>query len=143
KELPIYRRERLVNLNISAYVASKLLVLLGLGVIQSFLLVFIVSFRVGLPWTKAIFLPASLEVFVTMTLVSFTSACFGLFLSAIMGREDRVMSIMPLFLIPQIVFAGIVFSLEGLGAIASYFVFSRWGIEALGTTVNLPELNRM
>ena len=143
KELPIYRRERLVNLNISAYVASKLWVMLGLGVIQSFLLVFIVSFRVGLPWTKAIFLPASLEVFVTMTLVSFTSACFGLFLSAIMGREDRVMSIMPLFLIPQIVFAGIVFSLEGLGAIASYFVFSRWGIEALGTTVNLPELNRM
>ncbi len=143
KELPIYRRERLVNLNMLAYLASKLLVMFGLAFIQSFLLVAIVDFWIGLLWEKAVFLPAILEVLITMVLVTFTSACFGLFLSAIVGREDRVMSIMPLFLIPQIVFAGIVFSLEGWGQAVSLVVFSRWGIEALGATANLPELNRV
>ncbi len=142
KEMPIYRRERLVNLSISAYVFSKLVVMLGLGTIQSFLLIFIVTIRAGFPWQQAIFLPTPIEIFITTTLITFTSACFGLFLSAVVGREDRVMSIMPLFLIPQIVFAGIVFSLDGIAKIVSFFIFSRWGIEALGTSVNLPALNK-
>ncbi|MBN1995138.1 MAG: FHA domain-containing protein [Anaerolineae bacterium] len=143
KELPIYRRERLVNLSVSAYVFSKLVVLLGLSLVQSFLLVLIVHLRSGFPWTGSTFLPGLLEVFVSIVLVTFTSVCFGLFLSAVVGREDRVMSIMPLFLIPQIVFAGIVFALEGGAKVVSWVTFSRWGIEALGSSVNLPELRKL
>jgi hypothetical protein len=143
KELPIYRRERLVNLSVSAYVGSKLLVLLGLSTVQTFMLALIVGWRASFPWTGSTFLPGPLEIFVTLLLVTFTAACFGLFLSAVMGREERVMSVMPLFLIPQIVFAGIVFTLEGGAKLVSWVTFSRWGIEALGSTVNLPELRKV
>ncbi len=143
KELPIYRRERLVNLSISAYVFSKLMVLLGLGIVQAFMLVLIVALRSNFPWTGSTFLPGPLEIFVTIVLVIFTSTCFGLFLSAVIGQENRAMSIMPLFLIPQIVFAGIVFTLDSGAKLVSLITFSRWGIEALGSTVNLPALGKL
>jgi ABC-type multidrug transport system ATPase subunit len=141
KELPIYRRERLVNMSIPAYVFSKLIVLLGLSLVQALTLILLVHLRGDFP-SAGIILPGLVEIFVTMTLVIFTSACFGLFLSAVVGREDRVMSIMPLFLIPQIVFAGIVFTFEKYtpGWLISQLTFSRWGVEALGATINLHHL---
>lgn len=138
KELPIYRRERLVNLSITAYVFSKLIVLLGLSLVQALTLILLVHLR-GDFASAGLILPGIIEIFVTMTLVIFTSACFGLFLSAVAEREERVMSIMPLFLIPQIVFAGIVFAFEQYtpGWFISQLTFSRWGVDALGATVNL------
>lgn len=142
KEFPIYKRERLVNLSILSYVSSKMVMLLGLCLFQAFILVMLVHFRAEFAWEGAV-LPGPIEIFVTIFLITFTSACFGLFLSAILGREDRVTSVMPLFLVPQIVFAGIVFTLEGGATLISYVTFSRWGVEALGATVNLPELRKM
>ena len=88
-------------------------------------------------------LPGVVEIFGAVLLVTFASTCLGLLLSAAVGREDRVMSLMPLFLIPQIVFAGVVFKLEGSARFVSWLTFSRWGIEAMGATINLPELQRI
>lgn len=165
KEYPIYRRERLVNLSISAYVFSKLGLLTGLTVVQALTLVMLVNLYVPfLTW--GVFLPTVVEVSLTMMAVIFTSACWGLFLSAVIGREDRVMSVIPLFLIPQIIFAGIIFSFNQttkettrytpsasvedsdiwlcpnpkLACFVSLFTFSRWGVEALGASVNLPQM---
>ena len=143
KELPIYRRERFVNLGVAAYVTSKLVVLLALSIVQAGLLVAIVHLRGQFPATGAAGLPGVLEIFAAVLLVTFASACLGLLLSAAVGREDRVMSLMPLFLIPQIVFAGVVFKLEGSARFVSWLTFSRWGIEAMGATINLPELHRI
>ncbi|MBK9094222.1 MAG: ATP-binding cassette domain-containing protein [Anaerolineae bacterium] len=143
KELPIYRRERFVNLGVAAYVTSKLVVLLALSIVQAGLLVAIVHLRGQFPAVGASGLPGVIEIFAAVLLVTFASTCLGLLLSAAVGREDRVMSLMPLFLIPQIVFAGVVFKLEGSARFVSWLTFSRWGIEALGATINLPELHRI
>lgn len=143
KELPIYRRERFVNLSVAAYVTSKLIVLLALSIIQAALLVVIVHLRAQFPAVGASGLPGVVEIFGAVLLVTFASTGLGLLLSAAVGREDRVMSLMPLFLIPQIVFAGVVFKLEGSARLVSWLTFSRWGIEAMGATVNLPELHRL
>ncbi|MDM8531554.1 ATP-binding cassette domain-containing protein [Anaerolineales bacterium HSG25] len=147
KELPIYRRERLVNLRIAAYLGSKLIVMLGLSVIQAFSLIFVISLYAKFPLI-GVLAPTVMELFISLTLVTFTSACWGLFLSAIMGREDRVMSIIPFFLVPQIVFAGIIFPVEAFefslrdismdpAAVISVLTFSRWGVEALGSSVDV------
>lgn len=143
KELPIYRRERFVNLGVAAYVTSKLVVLLALSIVQAGLLVAIVHLRGQFPAVGASGLPGVIEIFAAVLLVTFASTCLGLLLSAAVGREDRVMSLMPLFLIPQIVFAGVVFKLEGSARFVSWLTFSRWGIEAMGATINLPELHRI
>ena len=142
KELPIYRRERLVNLSIPAYLLAKVLVFLLLSIVQAGLLVGIIAWRAQFPAVGVTFLPATVEVYVTIVLIVFTSACFGLFLSSIAGREDRVMTLLPIFLVPQIVFAGIVFNLVGVAKVVSWLTFSRWGIEALGASVNLPLLKK-
>ncbi len=144
KELPIYRRERLVNLSISAYVFSKLVVLFGVSIFQALVLVLMVHLWSRFP-PQGVILPGVAEIFITIALLTFTAACFGLFLSAVVGREDRIMSVMPVFLILQIVFAGIVFTVtpfeEHRGtSIVSLGTFSRWGIEAMGSTVNMPAL---
>lgn len=141
KEIPIYRRERLVNLNIIPYVGSKLIVLLGLGLLQAFIMVMMMQLWVNFN-SDGIWAPAFFEIVITMMLISLAATCFGLFLSALLGREDRVMSVMPLFLIPQIVFAGIVFPLNDLplAETISMVTFSRWGIEALGAITNLDDL---
>jgi ABC-type multidrug transport system ATPase subunit/pSer/pThr/pTyr-binding forkhead associated (FHA) protein len=144
KELTIYRRERLVNLSIPAYVGSKLAVLLGLSIFQAAILVGMLHLWSGFP-ARGVLLPGPLEILVTVLLLTFTAACFGLFLSAVVGREDRIMSVMPVFLILQIVFAGIVFRVTPFAEHPTTFgvslvTFSRWGIEAMGATINMPAL---
>ena len=50
---------------------------------------------------------------------------------------------MPLALIPQILFAGVIFSLgDGISAqrVLSWLTLSRWAMDAYGTTANLNDL---
>lgn len=158
-EQPIYRRERLVNLSVSGYVFSKLGVLFGLSVIQAFTVVLMLHGYAPFPSSGITAMPPVMEIGLTMTILIFSSASFGLFLSAIIGMENRVMSVIPLFLIPQILFAGIIFpfdveAVEGRtqpdrpavcptmqpACLVSVATFSRWGVEALGASVNLPQM---
>jgi len=50
------------------------------------------------------------------------------------------MSVVPMVLIPQIIFAGMVFELEGMARSVSWFTVSRWALEGLGATANLSAL---
>ena len=45
-----------------------------------------------------------------------------------------------MLLMPQILFSGLAFRLEGFSEIISRFVVCRWGIEGLGTTAKLNML---
>ncbi|HEU5368355.1 MAG TPA: ABC transporter permease, partial [Ktedonobacterales bacterium] len=135
KEAPIYRRERTVNLGLFPYVMSKVFVLGLLCLVQSFLLLVIVGLKSGYP--DGIFLPAFLELYISLVLTALGGLMMGLAVSAIAPNTDRAMSVVPLLLIPQIIFAGSTFKLSGVTEIISYFIVTRWGLEALGDTVNL------
>ncbi len=135
KEAPIYRRERTVNLGIFPYVMSKVFVLGVLCLVQSFLLLAIVGLKSGYP--NGIVLPAFLELYISLVLTSLGGLTMGLAVSAIAPNTDRAMSVVPLLLIPQIIFAGSTFKLSGVTDIISYFIVTRWGLEALGDTVHL------
>lgn len=135
KEAPIYRRERTVNLGIFPYVMSKVFVLGILCLIQSFFLLLIVGLKGGYP--DSIFLPSFLELYVSLVLTALGGLMMGLAVSAIAPNTDRAMSVVPLLLIPQIIFAGSTFKLDGVTNIISYFIVTRWGLEALGDTVHL------
>ncbi|HLW00819.1 MAG TPA: FHA domain-containing protein [Ktedonobacterales bacterium] len=135
KEAPIYRRERTVNLGIFPYVMSKVFVLGLLCLVQSFLLLVIVGLKSGYP--DGIILPAFLELYISLVLTALGGLMMGLAVSAIAPNTDRAMSVVPLLLIPQIIFAGSTFKLDGVTEIISYFIVTRWGLEALGDTVHL------
>ncbi|MEP7190223.1 MAG: ABC transporter permease, partial [Roseiflexaceae bacterium] len=142
KESAIYRRERLANLRIGPYVLSKIVVLTLLVLIQSLILLVLIGLKVQLPAMGAL-LPAWIELFVTTFLTSLAGLAMGLAISSSSSSPDRAISIVPLALIPQILFAGVIFSLgDGLTIqrLLSWFTISRWAMDAYGTTVNLNDL---
>ncbi|MFN8477453.1 MAG: FHA domain-containing protein [Kouleothrix sp.] len=142
KESPIFRRERLANLRIGPYVLSKIAILLLLVIVQSALLLGLVALKVQLP-AMGVLLPGWLELYVTTLLTALAGLAMGLAISASASTPDRAISIVPLALIPQILFAGVIFTLgDGFSVqrLLSWFTISRWAMDAYGTTVNLNEL---
>jgi ABC-type multidrug transport system ATPase subunit/pSer/pThr/pTyr-binding forkhead associated (FHA) protein len=100
RELPIYRRERLVGLSRSSYLASKFLWLGGLTVIQSLLLYATIAIlRLGVHGA------VQWQV-IGLILLAFASTGIGLTISAFARSVVQAVMLVPLFLIPQIVFSG-------------------------------------
>ncbi len=137
KEVPIYRRERTVNLGIAPYMFSKITVLGVLCLLQSFVLVLFVDIRT--PFLYSIMLPPFVEIYITMALTSLAGLMMGLAISAIVPNSDRSMSIVPIVLIPQVIFSGVLFSLDSppfLQVLGAFFP-ARWAMAAMGSTVGL------
>lgn len=136
REVPIYRRERMVNLGIVPYMFSKIVVLGILSLIQSAILVYMVNLKA--PYQQGIFLPPLAEIYITMALTSLAGLMIGLLLSAMAPNTDRAMSLVPLVLIPQVIFSGVVFKLDTpiLQAVGALFA-ARWAIAGMGSTVGL------
>ena len=136
KEEPIYRRERTVNLGIAPYMFSKIAVLGVLCLVQSAILVIVVNLKA--PFEQGVFLPPFIEVYITMALTSLAGLMVGLTISALSPNNDRATSFIPIILIPQVIFSGIIFALNNpfLQTIGSFFA-ARWAMAALGSTIGL------
>lgn len=136
KEAPIYRRERTVNLGIIPYMFSKIAVLGVLCLLQSAVLVLAVN--AVAPIQQGIFLPALVEVYITMALTALAGLMVGLTVSALAPNNDRAVSFIPIILIPQVIFSGMLFQINnpGLQIISSIFAV-RWGMAASGSSVGL------
>jgi hypothetical protein len=107
-EKDIYGRERLVNLKVPSYVLSKFAILSGIGLIQCFLFVFILT---AFDRFKADdFLMLTSILYLTML----AGASIGLFFSAIVSSTEKAMSILPLILIPQLLLSGFLKPLDDL-----------------------------
>ena len=139
KETSIYKRERMVNLGMVPYVLSKVIVLFLLCLVQSFALLLILGLKVDFP-TEGVLMSGTLEMYTTTVLTTVAGLALGLCISALVSNEDKAMSVVPIILIPQIIFAGMVFKLEGTGKVMSWLTLSRWALEALGATVDLNAL---
>ncbi|EFO79548.1 FHA modulated ABC efflux pump with fused ATPase and integral membrane subunits [Oscillochloris trichoides DG-6] len=140
KELPIFQRERLVNLRIGPYLLSKVAVLSALIVLQTLVMLGLVALKVHFPADTGLFLPPLVETFITLLLTALTGMSLGLVISAASDSGDRAISIVPLALIPQILFAGLIFKIEGLATPLSWLTISRWAMDALGMSVDLNSL---
>ncbi len=139
KETPILDRERLAGLRAGPYLASKIAVLLALVIVQSVLLVGTVALRVRLPGA-GILLPAPLELVITVVLAGLAGLSLGLCLSAFAANPDKATSLIPIVLVPQVLFAGVMFTLHGVTASVSWLTSSRAAMEALASTVDVNEL---
>src|SRR5205085_9965006 len=99
-------------------------------------LVYIVNLKA--PYHQGIFLPPWLEIYITMALTSLAGLMLGLLLSALAPNTDRAMSFVPLILIPQVIFSGVVFKLDTpiLQAVGALFAV-RWAMAGMGSTIGL------
>lgn len=140
KERPVYLRERLVNLRLFPYILSKAGVLAALGIVQVLALFAIVSLKTPYLPARGILLPAPLEMVISLCLCALAGLFGGLLISSLVRTTDRAMSIVPIVLIPQVVFSGAVFDLTGWAKPLSYLTVSHWCLAALGSTVRLNEM---
>lgn len=142
KEDPIYRHERAVNLRVLPYVLSKVTVLGGLLAIQDFILLYIVGNKTSMPAAGLIWPGESgafVELYLTL-LASFVGLMLGLLISALVPNSDRAVSIVPVLLIPQIIFSNVIFELnDNTGRWLSFLMPSRWGAQAAGTITGLQD----
>ena len=126
-ETAIYKRERMFNQGILAYIFSKITVLSTFAAIQALLFTLIISanFSSTNPsWNN----PSA--TFLWMLVLSMASTMLGLLLSAVVKTSEKVMTLVPIALIPQIMLAGIVSKIENqFVEILSYVTLSRWGTE--------------
>lgn len=156
KESAIYRRERSVGLSISAYVASKVVVLGAITIVQALILSTIALAKQDIPPLDPVGVfpvldlptPAGGTVFGSMwteLMVAFVLAglgamAVGLLLSALMRTVERAMSILPLILIAHIVVSMPLIPQKGALAQAGYAFTSKWANDAAASTVSLNEL---
>lgn len=130
KELPIYLRERSVNLGIVPYLTSKLIPLAALCLIQCALLLGIVSIMVSLPGN---FFARLLCLF----MAGMAATSMGLAVSALVDTNDKAVAIAPILLIPQIVMSNAVVRLGDAGLIvAKVSMVSFWALDAMKTTLS-------
>jgi ABC transport system ATP-binding/permease protein len=135
KESAVLRRERLAGLRVGPYLLSKIAVLFVLVLVQSALLLGIIALRVEIPGAGVV-LPATLELYVTIVLAGLGGIALGLCVSAIAATPDKATSLIPIVLVPQVLFSGILFALRGVPGALSYLVSARSAVDAMSATVD-------
>jgi ABC transport system ATP-binding/permease protein len=138
KESAIYFRERLLNLKLGPYILSKLAIRGGIGLIQTILIAIIVILVFDPPESKIISWPLGFIITTFLTLLASTS--LSLMISAFVKTENEGNGLLPLVMMPQIIFSGVLFVLEGWSTKISWLMLSRWSIGAYGT---LADVNAM
>src|SRR5712692_8482828 len=136
KEVAIYRRERAVNLGIVPYLSSKILVLGVLCLLQSAVLVLLVN--QAAPLQRGVFLNPVLEIYITLVLTSLAGLMVGLAVSATAPNNDRALSFIPIIVIAQVIFSGIIFPLDNFFLkFLGIFFAAGWAIAGMGTSMGL------
>ncbi|MFD5733155.1 FHA domain-containing protein [Streptomyces sioyaensis] len=144
KERTIYQRERAVGLSRSAYLMSKVLVLGLITVVQAVVLtlVALVGVNLATPGGKGVLLPPLIEMTLAVALLAFTAMMLGLFVSALVRKEEVAMPLLVLLAIVQVVFCGALLKVAGVPVLEqlSWLVPSRWGLGAMAGTIDLHHL---
>ncbi|MBI1881221.1 MAG: FHA domain-containing protein [Chloroflexi bacterium] len=140
KEEAIYRRERMINLRIPPYFASKFVVLGAFMLVQCLLLLIVLAFKIKYPGAGAI-LWALPEYYFTLVFTALASVALGLFISALASSRDSVIYLVLITLFLQIVFSGAIFELGPVARPLSYLTITRWSLEALGASTDMAALN--
>ncbi len=136
KEVPIFRRERLAGLRVPSYLLSKILVLGLLCVLQTSLFFAAIVAKVDIP-REGVVTNGYAEVSLTLLLTCLASLGLGLLISALSPNADRAQSLVPIILIPQLIFARVGEESHEAVQIIAYSSISRWAFQAMGATGNV------
>jgi ABC-type multidrug transport system permease subunit len=129
KERGIYLRERMVGLNLWAYLCAKLSVLVVAGAVQALLLLLAQSQLMHLPPE----LGRRVAIFVFLALTAATASALGLAISAYARSIHAAVVCVPLFMLPQVIFSEVV--LESIDTGVAFWIsaatLTRWSYNAV------------
>ena len=107
--------------------------------VQSVLLTGTFTAMVGIPENGVITNPF-VELLGITFLTSLSASAMGIFVSSLFKNADRAMTVAPILLMPQLLFSGLIFKLEGASKTISWIATCRFSMEGYGTTANLNSL---
>ncbi|HKR60160.1 MAG TPA: ABC transporter permease, partial [Pyrinomonadaceae bacterium] len=140
KERPVFRRERMVNLKLLPYLGSKLVVLALIVGLQAILLFGTVKL---LHFAGIMYLPGLLfgiPQLVVLALTGIVGIALGLFVSTIVKTSEVATSLVPLILIPQILFAGLTAVPTGISRLAGAVMPATWSFDEMKRLSTLDTL---
>ena len=148
KEGPIFIRERMMGQSVFAYVCSKFWVLSILSFVQV-LVMLVMCYFISLTWGSAYEAEAIiggtpgsfLLHLLNLQLTSMAGVGIGLLISSIVSNSDKAMSIVPIVLIPQVLFSG-AFGLSESGSIQrllGYVAPLNWSLDLFKRTAACGE----
>ncbi len=140
RERPVFKRERMVNLGILPYLASKLFVL---GIIVGLQCIFLFVPLKLLDLTGLMPMPGELlgiPQFWAMILTAAVGIALGLLISALVRTSEMATSLVPLILIPQILFSGLVGVPGGLNKAAGVVTPAAWSFDTMKRISTLDTL---
>jgi ABC-type multidrug transport system ATPase subunit len=140
KERSTFLRERAFGVAPSALVASRWLVLGLITVVQSVVLYLAATSRQQEPPGTGVLLSSgTVELMASVVLIGLASVGLGLVVSGLVSDANRAMAILPLVLIPVILFSGLLIPVTGRIGVeqVSYLNPIQWGASAAASTTDL------
>ncbi|MGQ9572753.1 MAG: FHA domain-containing protein [Dehalococcoidia bacterium] len=137
KEDAIYRRERMVSLQVVPYVTSKIAVGLLFALYSAAVLF---GFKLAAVNFSHLETADLARFFVPFLLGTFSGLLWGLLVSALAPSEDRAMLLVILVLVPQFVFSGGMVPVSDLGTAGQtvgLLTSTRWELGALATAAQV------
>ena len=131
REREIVKREHRAGMHISSYIAAHMIYQAFLCLMQTVITLTVCRFVIDFP-AEGIFLPHSLVEFgITLFLITYSADMLSLMISCIVKNTTAAMTAMPLVLIVQLVFSGIMFTLSDELDRYSYLTVARWGMNCI------------
>lgn len=139
KERSILKREYMSGLSPFSYVMSKIAVIGLITFIQSILVLAVFIWRVGIP-EEGVMMSPLVEMFINTWLTELACAAMGLLVSALVSSPSAATGVVPILLLPQLLFSGMLFKLSGITEYLSWLTVCRWSMEGYGTISNLNSM---
>jgi ABC-type multidrug transport system ATPase subunit len=146
-ERMIFQRERAVGLSASAYLMAKVLVFSAAALIDTAVMVAIMTIGKGAPSHGGVLLGRGvaagvLELYLTLALTAIASAMVGLALSSLARSTEQVLPMLVVTIMVSMVLAGGLIPVTGRLVLdqISWLVPGRWGFAAAASTVDLNNI---
>lgn len=137
RELPIFRRERVVSLSPLAYVGSKFGWVAVVSAIQGGLVTAVLAAGIDFPEPER---ETLLKLFAAFALTAGAGGALGLLISSLSPNADRAAVLAVLAIIPQLIFGGSTVPRSEMALpslLISDVMVSKWVLELLGHITNL------
>ncbi len=127
----VFRREHRVGLGVVPYIASKVTVLGAIAIVQCLVLSLMTGAMLGLFSSEYGYSPVQLGLVTSLT--GLVGMSLGLFVSSLFNSSEAAVGTLPLLLIPQITFGGLVVTVKEMPLLAkkvSWLMITRYAYEA-------------
>jgi ABC transport system ATP-binding/permease protein len=140
RERAVYNRERMVNLGLLPYVGSKLFVLSMIVGVQCVLLFGTVKLFDMAGMMKLQGYLFGVPQLIVMIVTGIVGISLGLLISAVVKTSEMATSLVPLILIPQILFSGLVGVPQGTAKLVGLVMPATWAFDEMKRLSGLDTL---